>query len=555
MKIKKSLFLGAASMVALGTVLAGCGTQSSAPSNTTTPSSTNSEKPVYGGTLTLDLDGNFPMLDPARSYDTTSDEGTELFYDQLVTYQGPTNNIVPDLATYTISNGGKTYTFHIKDAKFWNGDPVTAQSFITEFERVLNPATQSQGSAFIDPLVVGSDAYAKGHASTISGMKALDSHTLQINLQNQSATFLYVLAMPFFSAVDPAYTNKHPESYINTHPMGTGAFELTSFVSGQNYVLTKNPNYFKKGIPYLNKIVFNVNTSPQAMMLHFEQGNTGLMGYNTSGNGVPPQDYLPLSTNPKFAKDLVKSVMVSTDYIGLNCKYGPTANVKVRRALEYAVNKDQIVKVLSGNAIPANQIIPPSMPAGYEKNLPADATYTYNPALAKKLLAAAGYPHGFTTTIYADNTMPTDAQMAEVVQQDFANIGVKANLNLTSWDTFLNNNETGKQDVFKLAWVEDFPDPSDFLNVLFNTNEAPVNNSTNFSNSQVDALLNKGATMPAGTARDNVYKQAQNLIMAQAPWIPLDNMEFVAAVQPWLKGYYYNAQLMDPLAYMWIAKS
>ncbi len=551
MKRNKLRLLGVvASMAMLGTALAGCGTQT-ATSPSASGTTTSSNQPVYGGTLTMDLSSQFPHLDPAKAYDTTSDDAVEQFYNQLVTYQGATNKIIPDLATYTVSGGGKVYTFHIKKAKFWNGDPVTAQSFITEFDRVLENSMQSGGQGFVDPLIQGSAAYVAGHAKTVSGLKALNQNTLQITLLHPSATFLYVLAMPFFSAVDPSYVAAHPEPYIDTHPMGTGPFELASYTPGKDYILKKNPNYFIKGIPYLNKIVFNINNSPSAVLFHFEQGQTGLISWNQ--NGIPPEDYLPLMNNPKYSGDVVKQTEVAINYLGLNTKVGPTANVNVRRALEHAVNKQVIVRILDGLAVPANQIIPPSMPAGYESTLPANAQYTYDPALAKKLLAKAGYPTGFSTTIYTDNTSPTDLKTAEAVQQMFAQVGVHATVNQTSWNTFLTNNETGKQGIFTLAWFEDFPDPSDFLNTLFNSNEAPVNNSTNYSNPQVDALLNEGATMPAGTARDNVYKQAQNIIMSQAPWIPLVYPVYDAAVQPWVKGFYINPNLMDPLQNIWIA--
>ncbi|MCI0182743.1 MAG: ABC transporter substrate-binding protein [Acidibacillus sp.] len=554
MNVSKMRMVGViASMAMLGTALAGCGTQSATTSQQgNTTASGGSTQPVYGGTLTLDLLSQFPHLDPAKAYDTTSEEAVEQFYNTLVTYQGATNTIVPDLASYTVSDGGKVYTFSIKNAKFWNGDPVTAQSFITEFQRVLSNSMQSGGQGFVDPLIQGSAAYVAGKATNVSGLKAINSSTLQITLMHPSATFLYVLAMPFFSAVDPTYIAAHSESYIDTHPMGTGPFELASYTPGKDYVLTKNPNYFVKGIPYLNKIVFNINNSPSAVLFHFEQGQTGMISWNQGG--IPTEDYLPLINNPTYASDIVKQTEVATDYFGLNCAVGPTQNVAVRRALEYAVNKQVIVRILDGLAVPANQIIPPSMPSGYEQNLPANASYSYNPALAKKLLAKAGYPKGFNTTIYTDNSSPTDLKMAEAVQQMFSQVGVNATINQSSWNTFLASNETGKQNMFTLAWLEDFPDPSDFLNTLFNTNQIPVNDSTNYSNKQVDALLNQGSIMPAGTARDNVYKQAQNIIMSQAPWIPLVNPVYAAAVQPWVKGFYVNPNLMDPLQYIWIAK-
>ncbi len=558
MKITQSmrLFGVVASITALSAALAGCSAQAASTPIKHRTAAQQGDKPVYGGTLQLDVAGAFPHLDPAKAYDTTSYEAVLQMYDQLVTYKGATNHLIPDLASnYTVSKNGLVYTFNLKKAKFWNGTPVTANSFITEFERVLSSKVSSLGSGFINPLVVGSAQYAAGHAKTISGIKSLNGgKTLQITLTQPSPTFLYVMAMPFFSAVDPAYIASHSISYVDYHPMGTGAFELASYVPNQQWTFTKNPHYFKPGVPYLNKIVFTNNSSPEAVRLHFQQGLTGLIGYNQGGNGIPSQDYLMFTTSPTLKKDIFTQVMVATNYIGLNTKYGPTAKVGVRRALEYAVNKQELLRILDGRAVIANQPIPVSMPSAYEKKLPANATYSFNPTLAKKLLAQAGYPHGFSTTIYTDNSAPDDLRVAQAVQQMFANVGVKATVDQKTWGTFLQNNEAGKQNIFTLAWVEDFPDPSDFLNTLFNSNQIPTNNSTDFSNKQVDALLNKGATMPNGPARDALYKKAQNIIMSQAVWIPYAYPTFTAAVQPWVKGYYVNPNLVDPLQAIWITK-
>lgn len=550
---KLKLFGAVASISMLGMALAGCGTEvASTPVHHT--AAQEGSQPIYGGTLNLDVNGAFPHLDPAKAYDTLSYEAVTQMYNGLVTYKGATNTIIGSLASsWTISPDGKTYTFHLRNAKFWNGDPVNADSFIKEFERVLTPATQSGLSGFINPFIVGSAAYAAGHAKTLTGMTSLDGgKTLQIKLTTPDPVFLLVLAIPAFSAVDPAYVDKHSLDYFDYHPMGTGPFELASYKPNQQWILKKNPNYFIKGVPYLNEIDFTNNNSPQAVLEHFEQGSTDLIAWNQGG--IPSADYLPLSENPKFSGDIYKQVQVSTLYIGLNSNVGPTKNLAVRRALEYAINKEQMVKVLNGRAIVANQVIPPSMPSGYEAKLPADATYSYNPALAKKLLAKAGYPHGFTTTIYTDNTNPDDVSEAEVVQQDFAQIGIKASVNQTTWGTFLNNNETGKQGIFLLAWLEDFPDPSDFLNTLFNSNQSPQNNSTMYSNKTVDKLLNEAAVMPNGPARFALYKQAQNIIMSQAAWIPYAYPLFTAAVQPWVKNYYANPNLVDDLQYIWMTK-
>lgn len=513
--------------------------------------------PQYGGTMTMDVASPFPHLDPALAYDNLSYEPVLQMYDQLLTYKGTTNDLVGDLAArYTITNHGTVYTFWLRKASFWNGDPVTANSFITEFERVLNNP-QSGGQGFIDPIIVGSNAYQMKKAKTISGMKSLDGgKVLQITLTGPDPTFGFVLAMPFYSAVDPAYIAKHPDTladdYMETHPMGTGPFELSQTVAGQQWVLTRNPHYFKAGLPYLNKLVFNLDSSPESVLLHFEQGSTDLIGFNQDVNGVPEQDYLPL-VNSKWSHDLYTTELVTTNYIGLNTKVGPTKNLLVRQALEYAVNKKELLRIEGGRGVIANQPLPNSMPSGYNAHLPANATYTYNPAKARQLLKEARY-HGQPITLYTDNGN-ADVLVAQALQSMFKAVGVNVNaIRTMAWNVYIPAKQSGKLDAFLLYWAEDFPDPSDFLNTLFNSSQIPVNDSVQFSDPKVDALLNKAQNMPEGAARDAIYKRLEGLIMAQAPWIPYLYPTFTAAVQPWVHGYYVNPNLEDPFQVMWVSK-
>lgn len=540
----RSALVGAAAALLTGFALVG-------PAIGAHADSSSAGAPVYGGTLTLDLQQNFPSLDPAIAYDPISYTAVEEMFDELVTYKGATNDLQPDLATWTISDGGKVYTFHIKSATFWNGAPVTANSFIYEFERVLSPKVNSPGQGFIEDLIAGAKAYATNKAKSVAGLDAVSADTLRVTLTHPDATFLYIAAMPFFAAVDPAYEAAHSLAYLTQHPMGTGPFELLSYRPGVQAVLVRNPHYFVPGIPYLNKVVFNVDGSPSSVLYHFEQGLTGMISQNQTG--IPAADYLPLSTNPKFSKDIVKQAQVTTNYLGLNAKYGPTKSVAVRRALEYAVNKSFLVRIMDGLALPANQVIPPSMPSGYESVLPADATYSYDPAEARRLLAKAGYPKGFSTNLYCYNN-PTSYNTAVALQQMFANVGVKVKVVSTNLNVFVNQIQTGKSSMFLSSWGEDYPDPSDFLNSLFNSTNIPDVDNSSYSNPTVDRLLNQAALMPAGTARDNVYKQVQNIVMSQAAWIPTTWPVYAAAVQPWLKGFYINPNLTDPLRYMWIAK-
>ncbi len=401
-----------ASVGAMGMLLAGCGASSTTPSNTSsngTQGNASAGQPHMGGSIQLDSISNWKDIDPALNYDTTSNELVMAMYNQLVTYQGATSKIVGSLAkTYDVSSDGLTYTFHLRHGvTFWNGDKMTAQSFIDEFQRVLNPKIASPGEGFIDPIVVGSTAYAKGQAKTISGITAPDPYTLVIKLTKPEPFFLEILAMPFFSAVDQSYINSvGNKTFDSTKAMGTGPFELQSMTTNQA-VFTKNPHYWEvdangNHLPYLDKITMRINKNAQVDALNFEQGQTAIMGDLI---GIPSSVYPTFKSNPKYSKLIQTLPLNAVFYVGLNNTIKPFNNPTVRQAMEYAVNKDKIIQLMNGRGQAADQPLPPNMPGYVSKSdlQAAGAYYTYDPAKAKKLLAQAGYPNGFTTTLYTPN--------------------------------------------------------------------------------------------------------------------------------------------------------
>jgi ABC-type transport system substrate-binding protein len=547
---------GAALVLVLGLLAAsmsGC-----ASSGSSTSSSTGG-KPVMGGTIQLDMNQNIKDLDPAKAYDNASYEAVEQMYDRLVTYKSDSSDIVSMVATsWEISQDGKTYTFHLNpNVKFWNGDPVTAQSFIDEFKRVLDPNMGSGGEGFLDPIVVGSTAYNKGQATTVPGLSAPDPHTLVIQLTQPQPFFLMVLATPFFSAVDQKYISQVGNQAFDTKTaMGSGPFELQSY-NGNQAVLTKNPSYFMvdqygNHFPYLDKVVLTVNKDDQLDGMHFQNGQTAFMAWNME-DGLPSSLYPKFMADPNLSKLVMNKPANTTRYLGMNNQMKPFDNVLVRQAVEYAIDKQQILKLMNNRFILADQPLPPGI-TGYVKDLAAEATYSYDPAKAKQLLTQAGYPNGFTTTLYSGNDV--DQQKVDAAVQNMLQaVGIKVNIDAMDWNSFLALNEKGQTPFFQLAWIQDFPDASDFLNTLFNTNQQPMNNSTMYSNPQVDQLLNQGQTMPNGPDRWKVYEQVTNQIMKDADWVPMYYDKNIFAVQPWVHGFYINPTIMDPLQAIWIDQS
>ncbi|GEO25709.1 peptide ABC transporter substrate-binding protein [Alicyclobacillus acidoterrestris] len=558
-----------ASIGMIGALLAGCGTNSTSPasSNGTSAGGTSSDnsKPVEGGSITLDSTQAVPDLDPAVAFDTTSAEVDYAVYQQLVTYDKGSYNIVGDLAkNWEVSQDGKTYTFHLRDdVKYSNGDPMVASDFVFELERLLDKKMQpkpSPGSQFFLD-IEGAQAYYDGQAKTISGVKTPDDHTLVITLVKPEQFFLKILAMPFLSAVDPKFVKQVGNAKLDTsEAMGTGPFEVQT--NNQNeVVLVRNPNYWQKDsdgnkLPYLDKVTINVNNNEQVDALHWEQGQTAFMSpWLMGGDGIPPSAYPTIMT--KYKNDVLKQPQNSIYYIGLNMKPtldgkpNPLSNLKVRQAIEYATDDSQFIKINNGAVEGLNQPLPNTM-EGYVKNLDPSATYKYDVSKAKELMKEAGYANGFTAEYWNENN-PTDKKDDQAFQSMLSQIGIKLDIHEVTWKDFLTKAMSGTAQMYWSGWQQDFPDPSDFLNTLFNSNQIePGNNMNNYSNPQVDQWLNEAEYSTDSQQRDELYAKVINKVMSDAAWVPTIQNVGYYTIQPWVHGFYTSPVMYDPFGTIWV---
>jgi ABC-type oligopeptide transport system substrate-binding subunit len=551
--------LAVVSTAALATaILAGCGggsTGNTGNAPTSTPSG-DSGTPQKGGKIDIDINDDLAHLDPAVAYDQGSMEFVEQMYDQLLTYKPGTAELQPDLATSMpeISKDGLTYTFHLRQGvKFANGDPVTAQSFVDEFKRILTKSLQSPGVGFIDPAIQGADDYYNGKTKELTGVVAKDDYTLVIKLTKPATYFTKILAMPFFSPVDEKYIQSIGGDKAFDHkPMGTGPFMMKSYDFGKEMVLVRNPNYFNKDKkPYLDEIDVHINSNPSATALSFEQGNTAFMSYYTQD--IPAQSFLKWSNDPQYQSLIQKQPLMGIFYLGLNTQVAPFNNKLVRQAIEYAINKDNLVKLNNGRAQVTNEILPPGI-QGYTKTLNGkdDVNYKYDPQKAKELLKQAGVSN-LTVNMVVRNRSPL-TECAQSIQADLKAVGITVNLQQVGESDYLNKAESGKAQMGLYGWFADFPDPYDFLDVLFNSAQAPINNWANYKNPEVDKELAQAATMPDGPERYALYDKIQDQILDDAAWVPLYNPVATFVHQSWVHNFYTNPVLEDPLADIWVSK-
>ncbi|QBK03672.1 ABC transporter substrate-binding protein [Hylemonella gracilis] len=485
-------------------------------------------QPAQGGDIVVTYKDDIVTLDPAIGYDWVNWSLIKSLFSRLVDYTPGTDKIVPSLAeSFTVAKDGLTYTFKLRPGvKFTHGREVVAGDVKYSIERAINPKTQGPGAGFFGA-IQGFDDFNGGKAAALSGILTPDARTVVFKLSRPDATFLHVLAINFASVV-PKEAVEAAGGDFGKKPVGSGTIVLKDWAIGQKLVFQRNPNYFVKGIPHVDKITVEVGQEPLVALLRLQKGEVDI-----AGDGIPPAKYLEVKNSPQGKQTIVDGAQLNTDYITLNTKVKPFDNVKVRQAINMAINKERIARILNGRATPANQPLPPLMP-GYDKSYKG---YAYDTTQAKALLAQAGYANGFSTVLYSTNTDP-QPRIAQAIQQDLAAIGVKTELRaLAQGNVIAAGGTEGEAPMIwsgGMAWIADFPDPSNFYGPILGCAGA-VQGGWNWSwycNEAIDkrAVAADSMSEPAKAAeRAKAWGKIYTDIMADAPWVPVINERRVVA--------------------------
>jgi len=482
----------------------------------------HAEEGSAGGSIVVTYKDDIVTLDPAIGYDWVNWSMIKSIFSRLMDYKPGTSELVPSLAeSYDISKDGKTYTFKLrKGVKFHNGREVVAQDVKYSIERTNNAKTESPGAGFYD-MIAGIEAFKAGKAKEIKGVKVLDPYTVQFTLSRPDATFLHVIALNFSSVVPKEAVDKAGKDF-GKKPVGSGAFSVAEWKLGQQLVFKKNPDYFMPGVPKVDQITFQVGLEPMTAILKVEKGEA-----DVAGDGIPPAKFLEVRNNPKYAGMIVEGGQLHTGYITLNVQMKPLNDVRVRQAINHAINKDRIVKIINNRAVPANQPLPPSMP-GYDN---AFQGYAYDQAKARELLKEAGLEKGFKTTLYVFNVDP-NPRIAQAIQQDLKEVGIEVALkNLAQANVIAAGGKPKTAPMIwsgGMAWIADFPDPSNFYGPILGCAGA-VSGGWNWSwycNKALDARATEADAMsdPAMAGqRADAWKTVFTDVMKDAPWAPVFN--------------------------------
>jgi len=508
-----------------------------------------------GGSIVVTFEDDVSTLDPAIGYDWQNWSMIKSLFEGLMYYKPGTVELAPNLAkSYEVSDDGKTYTFQLRSGvKFHNGREVEAGDFKYSINRVVDPATKSPGAGFFSN-VVGYDAVRNGDADELEGITTPDSKTVKIELQEPDATMLHVLAINFSYVVPKEAIDKYGGDF-GKNPVGTGPFKMASWEYGRELVFKKNSDYWREGVPHLDKVIFDLGNDPTVSVKRLEQGEVDI-----TGDGIPSAQYLQVKNNPNMEDNLVEGDDMQTSYLTLNTTHEPLDNVDVRKAINLAVNKKRIIQIMNGRAVPAYEILPATMP-GYDVSEGEDV---YDPDQAKELLKEAGYDPDTTLELFVYNKDP-HRRIAQSIQHDLAAIGMNVEIKAHSQATVIGNagSSKGVDMVWSggMGWIADYPDPANFYWPILGCDATASGgwNWAKYCNEDIDQRAHKADAMADPSKQDErveLWGQIFADIMDDYPWVPVFHKKRITLKSDRMAGddKYYVGLISLPAdyAHIWV---
>ena len=535
-----NLSYGVVAMLA-ATVLAGCGGGSA--EGTTGPAAqiggASGTELADQQVLRVGNGAELQTLDPHHAEDTASFNVQMNLYEGLVS-EAANGDLVPGVAKdWTISDDGKTYVFNMRpEARWSNGDPLTANDFVYSFRRGVDPKTLSVYSYILTPLLNADEITAGKRPVEELGVRAIDEHTLEIKLANPTPYFLGLLSHSMSTPVHRATLEAHGEQW--TRPgnlVGNGAFKLDDWVVQSHVKVVRNPYYWDNANTKLEEVWFYATEDQNAEMQRFRALELDMTEI------IPSAQINFLREN--YAKELVIAPYLGSYYYGFNVTRPPFKdNPKLRRALSLAVNRDIITKqILNVGQLSSYGFVPPI--TGYTQQNMVEASWTQQQREdeAKKLYAEAGYGADKplrTQIMY--NTQEDHRRIAVAIQQMWKQVlGVEAEILNQEWKVFIDTrNQKVATQVYRQGWIGDYNDPFTYLELMRST---AGQNDTGYNNPEYDRLVAASQSAVDPQARMELLQQAERLLLADMPLMPLYIYVRPRLVQPWVGGYASN--IMD----------
>jgi len=491
----------------------------------------------YGGRLVTVLSATIDKLDPqvAISFQEWNIV-TNITHNGLMKYDF-NDELVPDLAEkYEMNEAGDEFIFTLnKGRKFSNGREVVADDIKYSLTRAMKPETGSWGNLMLMN-VVGAPAVIAGDADEAEGIEVIDDYTIKFSLIEPQSTFVsFLAASPIF--INPKEEVEKWGDEYPLHAVGTGPFMIKEFNPGTNLVLEKNPYYYElPERPYLDEIEFVMNIDEQTTLLMIESGDADI-----TADLMPPSVMQQVLNDPDWEDYIYNRPGFSPVFMWMNSENEPFDDVRVRQAVLYAINRDKLDKMLTGVGVQIRGLYVPGAP-GYD---PDFDPYPYNPEKAKELLAEAGFPDGFDTKLYWHDEVASWTLFPVPIQQDLAEVGINAELIKVSVPA---KNELAAEKAMPIGvggWGPATVDCADWYSAIFLcANKDEPTGYPSYCNPVIDEMFAETQKTFDEEKRAALFREMEDILMADAPMISLMNMSYYVLLNPKVKGY--TAHILTP---------
>jgi ABC-type transport system substrate-binding protein/methyl-accepting chemotaxis protein len=480
-----------------------------------------------GGQLQLDISSDPITLDPVMMTDATTNEVATQIFEGLVQF-GAGASVIPAVAwRWKISTDGLSWTFYLRRGiKFSHGREVTAPDVKYSLERLLSPRIKSPNQSFVE-MIKGALEYSQGKAKEVDGLQVIDPYAIKIVLQYPFMPFLSNLACTM-AAIVPNELVEEGSLDFSRHPVGSGPFILKSWEPGKTLELEPNPHYHERRIS-LSGIKYSIDLNDEQKTEALVSGRLDITDVNSLQRRALSQDH---------TLKVISLPQLNVQYLCINVsRVSPFADKRVRQALNHAIDKKTLIETtgLAGDALTANGVFPPELWA-HNPNL---AGYGYDPGLAKKLLAEAGFAGGLPGEYLLDiRDGKAQMQRAEMVRQNCREVGINIKPNPLSWKTLLEKTYGCQSQLSFNGWSSDNGDPDNFLYPLFHSkNTGRAGNVAFFKSPVIDSLLEEAVTIRDPGQRLLRYRKIEELIVQEAPWVFLYHSVKSTAVRNTVHGF------------------
>jgi len=509
------------------------------------------ETPRAGGTFVFAAGSNIHTLDPHFAYDTLSTAACRLLYDGLLDYDYE-GKMIPSLAAKlpVVSDDGRIFRFELRAGiKFHNGREITADDISWSIHRLLSERIGSPGYPFFKS-IEGAAAYHAGEVDRIEGIIIIDDKTLEFRLDEADQTFLNALAMPFAypiprEHVEPLEAAEGVDA-VGRHPVGAGPFAFDRWERGVQVEFRRFDDYWAPAARP-ERMVFLENISGDVASARFRNGDLDIIYRPNKVNR------LFLRSADAWAPYRAEAPSPSVFALGLNCELPPFDNVHVRRAVAFALDRSKMERLNPGEVVAASQVLPPML-APYDPDLPTRQIFDLD--RAKEEMRLAGFPDGLEEPVTVWVRGEGDIRLAQLFQQELKAIGIEIELKQVTFATYLR--ETGKPRVAQAAftgWHQDFPDPSNFMDILFHSRSIHPQNSENrsfYRNPKLDDILDRARPETNREKRLALYAEANAILAKDAPWAFLFYPVDMFAWQPYVKGFRPHPVWLNEYRHVWL---